>query len=259
MKFFHFLLVSIIFISGAYVIDLYNNELFFAFNCAENSILQTPILLVTSLADGFFIILFALLLYPYFKGRLIAYISAFIAVGIFIQLMKSGFAEPRPIRVFEDHLVCVLGMEITVRSFPSGHSAAAFTFVRFLFESKSEKVRIAAVIFGILAAISRVYVGAHFPLDVWVGSFIGFYGSAFIMNLFKSDYKFRRRHIYSAVTAATGLLIAALYLFVYPEKTEELNYLLDPLVVLFSLIFLYRFIKAIIAVLREKPGTVLSA
>jgi undecaprenyl-diphosphatase len=57
-------------------------------------------------------------------------------------------------------------------SFPSGHSKNGFTAAAIL-GSKWKKLRLPLYILACLIAISRIYVGVHWPSDVVVGSIVG--------------------------------------------------------------------------------------
>jgi len=57
-------------------------------------------------------------------------------------------------------------------SFPSGHSKNGFTTAVIL-GSKWKRLKLPLYILGFLIAISRVYVGLHWPFDVIVGSAVG--------------------------------------------------------------------------------------
>ena len=62
----------------------------------------------------------------------------------------------------------VPGVELhTYNSFPSGHSATAFTLLlltAYLFPNK--KVLVLATLYAIICGYSRIYLGQHFPIDV---------------------------------------------------------------------------------------------
>jgi undecaprenyl-diphosphatase len=57
-------------------------------------------------------------------------------------------------------------------SFPSGHSKNAFTAFAIL-GSRWRRLRLPLGLLACLIAVSRVYVGVHWPLDVIVGSIVG--------------------------------------------------------------------------------------
>jgi undecaprenyl-diphosphatase len=81
--------------------------------------------------------------------------------------------------------VHVVGKTLRHNSFPSGHSNTVFTAVTIL-----------ALYFGgyffygylaaFLIALSRVYVGAHFPLDTAGGAIMGCFAAMLIIALFRS-------------------------------------------------------------------------
>lgn len=80
----------------------------------------------------------------------------------------------------------IIGEVLKHNSFPSGHANTAFTAATIL-----------ALYFGgyffygylaaFLIAVSRVYVGAHFPLDVAAGAVIGSLVAVMVIVLFRSQ------------------------------------------------------------------------
>lgn len=87
-------------------------------------------------------------------------------------ILKHLIVRPRPWTVLEGltHLV----VEHDPLSFPSGHTCAAFaagaTWARFC-----EKwwMKAACLAQAVLMAISRLYVGVHYPTDVLAGAAVG--------------------------------------------------------------------------------------
>jgi undecaprenyl-diphosphatase len=72
------------------------------------------------------------------------------------------YAEPPPL------------MQIPhTHSFPSGHAASSFACAATLARYTSRRVAIALFVLAALIAWSRVYVGAHYPLDVVAGAVVG--------------------------------------------------------------------------------------
>ena len=83
----------------------------------------------------------------------------------------------RPVLYFQGKVVLHVADEVTLNrlhSFPSGHTATAFTL--FCFAALIVKERRWGAFFllmGVFAAMSRMYLGQHFLVDVYFGSIIG--------------------------------------------------------------------------------------
>ncbi len=128
---------------------------------------------VTGLGDGLVISLLCSLL-MLFRLRLgIAAELAYLISGLIAQILKRMFDMPRPPALL-DH-VHVLGQTLTSHSFPSGHATSdgVMVLLAFLIWSYRDWRSWSVSALFALAAIGRIYVGVHFPLDVAVGLFIG--------------------------------------------------------------------------------------
>lgn len=103
------------------------------------------------------------------SAALWAPLGAAIAIGV-NQFLVAAVAEPRPYTVMPHALVLVT--RSTDYSFPSDHSVmAGAVAVGVLLANR--KLGLVTVVLAVLMAITRVYVGAHFPLDVAAGLAVG--------------------------------------------------------------------------------------
>lgn len=98
-------------------------------------------------------------------------VGALLALGL-NQPLVATFAEPRPFTVVPNALVLVT--RSTDPSFPSDHSVMAGAVAAGILLAQGRR-RLTGVTLGlaVLMAATRVYVGAHFPLDVLAGLLVG--------------------------------------------------------------------------------------
>jgi len=125
-------------------------------------------------------ILFMILFYLKFPKRE-ALNKFFMIVGlaIFITLItyvtKISVARLRPNNTEEINTLIRILKSPTDYSFFSGHASSSFsiTMLVFLFLRKKVKWAFLFFIWPILFAMSRIYVGVHFPIDILVGMVVG--------------------------------------------------------------------------------------
>ena len=114
----------------------------------------------------------------WFRRRAVIFLLTMGVAGMFLNLTKDVVGRGRPLERFKHEIeagkvvIHAPYETLTARSFPSGHSQAAFTAATFLFLYYR---RFGMVLFtcALMVAVSRVYVGSHFPADVVVGSAFG--------------------------------------------------------------------------------------
>ncbi|MCC6807880.1 MAG: phosphatase PAP2 family protein [Deltaproteobacteria bacterium] len=102
------------------------------------------------------------------------------SLGLVNLLLKWLVARPRPTRTFEN--VQLLGPWLGWQSFPSGHTLTAFIILAFLLRM-DRKLGYAWLPCALLVALSRIYIGVHFPSDVVAGALLGFLPCWFLQPL----------------------------------------------------------------------------
>jgi undecaprenyl-diphosphatase len=96
---------------------------------------------------------------------LVAVVAADGAADLLASFGKSVVDRHRP-------FVHQLGPPTTTHSFPSGHSATSFACATVL-AAAAPRYRVAFFALATLIALSRLYNGDHFPLDVIAGAALG--------------------------------------------------------------------------------------
>lgn len=157
---------------------------------------MTPILrLITTLGNGGAVwIAFTVLLLCIPKTRKIGCMALAALLGTLLvnnMILKNLVARTRPYEVIEGLTYIV--MRPTDFSFPSGHAGCSFAVGCILFRRLPRQYGIPALILAILIAVSRLYVGVHYPSDVLFGVISGTfisYGAERIV-----DWLWRRHYI----------------------------------------------------------------
>ncbi len=137
---------------------------------------------LTQLGDTFIILAFVSIFLLYAPKIWECLLSASLVSAIFSSLLKNLFSIPRPAEIIDNNGFVIIGKTLTgYSSLPSGHSITVFTILTvcmFAFMPTKLNYKILwylfIIIIGLILVFTRVAVGAHFPLDVIVGSIIGY-------------------------------------------------------------------------------------
>jgi len=192
------------------------------------AVLFTPeqLQLVTACGDS----LVALLVLPLLARRhpqvlWLAIIAAVIATLI-SHAIKPAFDALRPAAVLQAGSFHLIGPAYHHGSFPSGHSVTAFVTAGVLAWSlRRAWIRTALLALATTIAISRVLVGAHWPVDALAGAVVGLLSlppAAMLAERWRFGLRFWPHHLLVAVLVVACL--AALRLHApYPAATPWMH------------------------------------
>ena len=176
-------------------------QLFHGINSRNTQVADVLMYYLTWLGEGWFIVVFLLVMLSISRFRNLWFIGAMALSSIVPLLIQQGLKEyfkaPRPRAYFQD----VSGMHylpawpsLVNNSFPSGHSEGAFSFFCLMSLLLPEKYRKCGLLFFLLAlgvCYSRIYLTAHFFEDVYAGSIIGGVATTLVysvMHIFKNRF-----------------------------------------------------------------------
>ena len=136
----------------------------------------TPVMkLLSTIGNaGIFWIVLTVLLLVFRKTRRTGVYCAAAIVLTFLVVncaIKPLVARIRPYDLFPEIQILVHAEHDF--SFPSGHSANSFCCAWALFRRAPRKYGVAALVLAALIALSRLYVGVHYPTDVLAGVALG--------------------------------------------------------------------------------------
>lgn len=97
-----------------------------------------------------------------------------IVTGGIVLLLKNLFKRPRPLAM----LITEYGY-----SFPSGHAALSFTLAA-VFSNRWEGKKTFFYTMASIIALTRVFLGVHYPSDIIAGSLLGFGIAKLVLKTF---------------------------------------------------------------------------
>jgi glycosyltransferase involved in cell wall biosynthesis/membrane-associated phospholipid phosphatase len=181
---------------------------------------------VTFMGDTAVVLALALLAARRFPRVLWALIPAAIIATAWVHGWKKTYNESRPLATLERSEVKVIGPELRHGSFPSGHATTAFATagvcilgLRLGLMGSLILVAIASVV-----GLSRVVVGAHWPMDVLAGAFGGWLAAA--LGIAVADrWRFGLRPRVQAVIALILVVFAIALLAGYDGRYPDAAWL----------------------------------
>ena len=161
-----------------------------------NPVVNTFYKYFTHVGDGIFAVCIAVIVmfFNFKRGQYV--LLAYILAGVSSSLIKYFFNYVRPFHYFVYYrkhyeLNLVDGVEMLgERSFPSGHSTAAFVvFSALAFSTENKLAKVIFFVIAINAAFSRMYISQHWLVDIVTGSLVGI---TYAIILYFAFYKTNR-------------------------------------------------------------------
>jgi membrane-associated phospholipid phosphatase len=137
---------------------------------------------LTQLGNGLVALVGAAFIYLVGYHRVgIEMILGTLSLWLTVETFKALTDRARPFILLED--VRVVGWREPGLSFPSGHTSQVFFLVSFLSRSFQITPEIIFLLYflAVMVALTRMYVGAHYPRDVLAGALLGSVWGALIM------------------------------------------------------------------------------
>lgn len=185
------------------------SQLFRTVNLHHTALLDYVMYGVTFLGDGLGIAAVLLMLLVVFRSCrngwfVLTAIVCIVAPALLIQVVKSFVDAPRPLEFYKQDILRNAGWvhirehwpHLFHRSFPSGHSGGVFSlccFLSMILPKGWARAGLLLFLLALLVAYSRMYLAAHFYLDIFVGSLLGTVTTLFCFALMRrwSNRSFR--------------------------------------------------------------------
>ena len=192
----------------------------------RNSVLDTLMLLVTQLGEETAFLVLALIVFwcvDKYKGYFILGVG-FIGT-ILNQFLKLWFRIPRPWIIDENFTILEQAREAASGySFPSGHTQSAVgTFGALAYTEKNSWIRWSAIAVAILVPFSRMYIGVHTPLDVFVSIAVAVL-LIVILKPLVLDFDHRcLRFVIGAMVLIGAAFMCFVHLYPFPADIDAYN------------------------------------
>lgn len=172
------------------VMKIDSNVILFMNNIVDN-LLTNIFRIITIFGDIYIPLIIIVCIFIFFKNKLYFYILScgYAFSGAITYLSKLLIGRARPVSALIDIPKSF--------SFPSGHTLTSIVFYVLLCYllvcNKSKKTKIIcltlSILFVMLIALSRVYLGVHYFSDVIGGFIIGIPSILLIINIVKKNFK----------------------------------------------------------------------
>lgn len=140
--------------------------------------------------SGVFWILLCLVLICFKRTRMIGIVALTSVAFCFLinnVIIKNLVARARPFDTFDDLIPLI--ERPTDFSFASGHTTCSFAAAGVLVRFLNKPLAVVTILYAVLVAYSRLYLGVHYPTDVLCGFLIGLLGSLLVYHFYSKRFE----------------------------------------------------------------------
>jgi undecaprenyl-diphosphatase len=164
-------------------------------HAGSNVILDCLMTVLTVMGISFVMATFAVFLWM--RGRkddAIDYLVLVALVSVLVEAIKIVTDRDRPLDALPDvNTISILGLtSASGPSFPSGHAARAFAVAALLSFGRGPRFYGASFVLAAGIALSRIYLGLHWPSDVLFGALLGVIGALLLRSYARPDSSYGR-------------------------------------------------------------------
>ncbi|HEX6849433.1 MAG TPA: phosphatase PAP2 family protein [Chitinophagaceae bacterium] len=182
--------------TGILILVLGKNETFQLINGNHHETADQFFKYFTHYGDGFMWVPLGIYCYFYRRKYFIAVVAGVIISTIIAQFLKRVVYpdELRPISYLSETFPVHIVDNVTMRklhSFPSGHTTTAFSMaliISYIINRKTWSVILPLL--ALLAGYSRVYLGQHFPTDIFAGMCIGIVSAILSLLIYRKFIRY---------------------------------------------------------------------
>lgn len=128
--------------------------------------------IITYIGSAIFGIIFCIISFFYFKTKILSIetATALIVSSLIARFIKVHVSRIRPYITLKNLYTRKIGIDNY--SFPSGHTTAAFS-IGVMLALSIPSIAFFSILTAAAVGVSRMYLGVHYPTDVFVGMLLG--------------------------------------------------------------------------------------
>ena len=141
------------------------------------------------------------------------------------QFLKLWFRIPRPWVIDSEFTILEQAREAAAGySFPSGHTQSAVgTFGAIAYTTRNRLIKVAAISVASLVAFSRMYIGVHTPLDVFVSVAFSMILIVALRPLILNNFQRSFPHIFAFMMAVSIGFLCFVEVYRFPADIDAHN------------------------------------